>query len=316
MSAMPILDFAISLIFLALLMSLFVSWAIDYYASQLNKKGRHLQEMLVRLLGSDETINWSARLYRHPMIESLSIKSDRLTSYIPPKLFAEVITDLLVEEGRDYTFMQDKDSGEIEFKEEIDTKNLIDGIKKGLDAIPESDFKRSLKLFFEKSEGDAEAFSQHIIDWYNEYTQRIIHSYKRLLKAPMWVLGVLLAIAFNIDTIQVTNELWNNSQMRTSIAAAASSFVDKYENLDDVEASKEFFESYKTTLELPVGWNYETKKRCILKEKGVEHPWNFTFWLLKIVGFFITGIIASFGAPFWYDALQKITGLKKSIKTE
>lgn len=316
MSAMPILDFAISIIFLALLMSLFVSWVIEYYMSKINKKGRHLQEMLTRLLGSDDEINWSSRLYRHPMIESLSINSSRLTSYIPPTLFAEVICDLIIEEGRDYSFKQNKETGEIEFKEEQGKDNYLESIKAGLDSIPESDFKHALKLFFEKAEGNTDAFTESIIDWYNQYTQRIIYSYKRILKLPMWLLGFIVAFIFNIDAIQITTELWTNAQTRTLVAAAATDFVEKNKDLDNVDLSKEFFESYKSSLGLPVGWELETLKRCKLLKEGVKHPWNIKFILIKLIGFITTGMVVTFGAPFWYDALQKITGLKKSIKTE
>ena len=316
MSAIPILDFAISMIFLALIISLFVSWVIDYYASRLNKKGIFLQKMLIRLLGDDESLNWSSRFYRHPMIESLSIKPERLTSNIPPKLFGQVMADLIIEEGRDYSFTQDKETGEIEFSEEVNSERFLNNVKAGLDKIPESDLKRTINLFFEKAEGNTTVFIKSLDDWFEEYTGRIIHGYKRLLRLPMWILGFVIAFAFNIDSVQVTSELWNNAQMRKSIAAAASDFIEKNENLDDVELSKEFFKEYRTSLGLPVGWSYENDKRCALINEGEPSPWTFWFWVFKIFGFIITGMVASFGAPFWYDALQKIVGFKKSIKTE
>ena len=315
MSAIPILDFAISMIFLALIISLFVSWVIDFYASRLNKKGRFLQKMLIRLLGDDESLNWSSRFYRHPMIESLSIKPERLTSNIPPKLFGQVMADLIIEEGRDYSFTQDKETGEVEFSEEVNSNKFLENIKAGLDTIPESDLKRTINLFYEKAEGNVTVFVKSLDDWFDEYTGRIIHGYKRLLRLPMWILGFVVAFAFNIDSVQITSELWNNAQMRKSVAAAASDFIEKNENLDEVELSKEFFEEYRTSLGLPVGWKYEKTKMSTLSSDD-EPAWAFSYWIIKVIGFIITGLVASFGAPFWYDALQKIVGFKKTLKTD
>ncbi|MBK8501011.1 MAG: hypothetical protein IPL46_01755 [Saprospiraceae bacterium] len=48
---------------------------------------------------------------------------------------------------------------------------------------------------------------------------------------------------------------------------------------------------------LPVGWSKESPMTT-----------------LKFLGMLITAFAVSFGAPFWYELLQKIVGFKKSIK--
>ena len=56
-------------------------------------------------------------------------------------------------------------------------------------------------------------------------------------------------------------------------------------------------------LSLPIGWNNETT------------PQGFADWLLKFLGIILTGLAASLGAPFWFDILNKLLGLKPN-KTE
>lgn len=307
---MAIIEFIIALIFIFLLISLFVSWIIDIYASRLNRKGRFLEKMLIKLLGEDNMANWTSRLYRHPIIESLSYKNNRLTSLIPAELFSQVIADLVIENGRNYSISQNKNTNKIEFKEES-PNGFMNDIKTGLEQMDESDFKRNIRLFFEKSENDSDKFLKSIESWFNEYMVRVNYTYKRLLKTPLCILGIVVAISFNIDAIRITTELWTDTQLTSNISMAASEFVEQNSNLEDLTLSKEFFEEYKNSLILPVGWKYESNFR---KDSPDEKPKAFNYWLLKIVGFVLTGMIASFGAPFWYDALQKIVGLKKSMK--
>jgi hypothetical protein len=51
-----------------------------------------------------------------------------------------------------------------------------------------------------------------------------------------------------------------------------------------------------------VGWN----------EKTI--PQNTGQWFTKVLGFLITGVAASLGAPFWFDILNRLLGLKSAQK--
>ena len=309
---MAIIEFIIAVVFICLLISLFVSWIIDIYANQMNRKGRFLQKMLIKLIGQDDSINWAARLYRHPMIESLSYKSSRLTSYIPSKVFSNVLADLIIEEGRDYSIAQNKETKKVEYKEDS-PEGFIPDLKKGIQKMPESDLKRTVKLFLEKSGDDPDKFFSGLEEWFNEYMVRVNHTYKRLLRLPLWILGIMVAVSFNIDAIRITTTLWTDTQMSSNVAAVATEFAEQHPNLDEVKLSKEFFKEYEKSLGLPIGWKYEKEYKNELKQKE-ESSFGWNYWLMKILGFVLTGMIASFGAPFWYDALHKIVGLKKSIK--
>jgi len=309
---MAILEFFISLVFIFLLISLFVSWIIDFWASRLNRKGRFLQKMLKKLLGEDELVNWSSRLYKHPLIESLSYINSRLTSLIPAEMFANAIADMIVEEGRNYHFKQNPDTKKVEYHEDPSLGFMKD-IGEGLKKIPESDLKRTVKLLYEKAGDDEKNFLSGLESWYNEYMVRVNHTYKRLLRLPLWVMGIIIAVLFNIDALRLTNELWVDANLRGEVAQAAMEFSKQYESIDSVKVSQEFFEDYRESLKLPVGWKYESKAIDKLRKED-NTPVDFGYVSLKIIGFLLTGMIASFGAPFWYDALQKIVGLKKSVK--
>lgn len=352
MNILPIVEYALSLIFIALIFSLFVSWVIDYYASQVNRKGRFLKEMLTKMLGHGGSINWAARLYRHPLIEGLSIKHNRITSYIPSKLFAEVMTDLIVEEGEDYNFSQDKD-GKIKYNDVPDDKetgsDLFSKLGKGLEKIPESDIKRTLKLYYENAKGVKEDSITHFMTnlqaWYDEYMVRVNYSYKRKIKKPLFILGVITALIFNIDFIKISTELWTNTHLRKEVVELAIEFENKYDSLEMLQTSKDFFINYQSSLKLPMGWKNEIRNDYLKKISGLndekriralkefedqsENAWSifknvlqylFTgknaFWnfLLKLIGFLVSGLVVSFGAPFWFQALQKVVDIRKTVQ--
>ncbi len=142
---------------------------------------------------------------------------------------------------------------------------------------------------------------------------RVNHTYSRLLKLPLWVMGIIVAVSFNIDAIRISTSLWTNTQMTKNVAGAAMVFIEENPTLDESKLTKEFFKEYESTLELPVGWKYEKEYKKKLQQED-ETSIGFYYWLLKLLGFILTGMIASFGASFWYDALNKIVGLKKTVK--
>ena len=304
---MAILEFIIAIVFICLLISLFVSWIIEIYANKMNRKGRFLQEMLKKLMGQSDVINWTERLYQHPLIKTLSIKTKRLTSYIPAKVFSQAIADLIIKEGKNSSNTQENKNDSAEC--------LMTDLKKGIDNMPEGDLKETINLFFEYSKKESNEFFSSLENWYNEYMVRVNHTYKRLLKLPLCVLGIIVALAFNIDAIRITSSLWTDTQMRSSVASAANEFMGKNPDLDKTKLTEEFFSAYKESMELPVGWKYEIAYFNELNQNN-KGAFDFGYWILKILGIFLTGMIASFGAPFWYDALQKIVGLKKSMKVK
>jgi len=325
----PILDFAISLIFLFLLFSLLVSFIMQAIASRFNRKGRHLKKMLHKLLGGDDTINWTSRLYNHPMIESLSVKHNRITSYIPEDTFAEVMTDLIVEEGRDYTIKQDPETKKYIYDEE--KGEYVEDLQKGLQNMPESDLKRTLTMFFDQAEGKIDIFYMSIKHWYGKYMVRVNYTYGREIKRPLLIIGLCIAISFNVDFFHISKRLWVDSNLREGIVVAAESFYANNPDLNSLELNKKFFKDYENSLDLPIGWGEEVKEAALKQKEYYKsnmigranmvlsyyQDQPSTWWLIivKLIGFILSAFIVSFGAPFWFDLLKKAISIKKSIKS-
>jgi len=66
-------------------------------------------------------------------------------------------------------------------------------------------------------------------------------------------------------------------------------------------------------LGLPIGWTYGDPKNPTNDPRafrGVD-PGN---WFLRILGWFITALALSLGAPFWFDLLNKFMVVRATVK--
>lgn len=299
---MVIIEFILAFVFVCLMISLLVSWIIEFWASLLNKKGKLLREMLATLIDLNNKEEWIKKLYDHPMIKSLSVNDKRLTSYIPSKVFSSVLSSIIIE--------QDEESAQNTAKDPADFNKKI---MLGLAQMPDGDLKRTIQVFLNNTVDETKNFIGEIEGWYNEYMMRVNHKYKRSIKLPLFIVGFVVALVFNIDTVRIGNELWNDAPLRNNIAGMAEQFTDTTKSVDSINLSKQFFQELKKEMELPTGWNYEQGYICQLEEDDENYSEGL-YLFLKFIGFVLTGLIASFGAPFWYDALQKIIGLKKAVR--
>ena len=118
-------------------------------------------------------------------------------------------------------------------------------------------------------------------------------------KTVAFFIGLGLAASFNIDSFQITNELWREPTLRQSLVAQAQ-VADVNIGPDSVAKLEAYYED----LKLPVGWESDKLPPTTLD------------WVTKAIGFIISGLAAMQGAPFWFDILRNLLKFKGSEKKE
>jgi hypothetical protein len=209
--------------------------------------------------------------------------------------------------------------------------------------------------------------------WFNETMATLSGWYKRRAQIIGIIIGVVVAVVFNVDSVVIANTLWREPTLRQAVVAQAEKYELPFEseegseaggtgqgggvkvaepmtgtqNVDlskTVDAFKKQFEG----LQLPVGWMTATltttpTRQCVWpwspppaesSEDVVGFPlfgqcWvpvdaskegppvvvgHGDYWLPKVVGWLISGAAASFGAPFWFDVLKKLTNVRLAGK--
>ncbi|MDL2357629.1 MAG: hypothetical protein QFF03_20430, partial [Pseudomonadota bacterium] len=151
-----------------------------------------------------------------------------------------------------------------------------------IDALDDPQVRRALQGLYQRADGDLHAFQDGLAGWFNSSMERVSGSYKRRSLLVSLLLSLLLAMLFNIDSIHLFRMLWQHPAVAAQLATVPSS-VDQH-TLDML-------------FSLPIGWT--------------TFPPQFDqAFLLQVAGWLLTASTALFGAPFWFDMLQRTMQLR------
>jgi hypothetical protein len=287
-SGLTLLDVAIAMVFFFLLLSLVCSAANEILAALLQTRARFLERGIKRLLVTDDFAN---KLFDHALIRSLADEVDPvfkrlhkpLPSYIPSRTFALAMMDLLEREAA---------------------------------AVPAT-VQDALNALLNDVDSDANTIRQSIEDWYNNAMERVSGAYKRRVQYVLFALGIIAATALNADSIAVVERLTTNKTMSAAVVvAAAQQFINSGRPGDPAANAQQSLQSTLSTLdslELPIGWNGpgpDGKKVTQFNNPAILWSLLTVHW----IGWLVTGLAVSFGAPFWFDVLARIMNVRSTIK--
>jgi hypothetical protein len=377
-----ILELAISMAFFFLMFSAICSAIQELVANALRWRAKNLEQGIAKLVGSS---NLAAALYQHPVISAL--KSPRWLrkkmdghnpSYIPPTHFASALMDTLKisPDGR----------GTLNFdpaRHAPELQQVLNSLVQGVGTTPEK-------------------IRKAIEDWFDESMNRVSGWYKRKAHAWMWLIGGVVCLLLNADSINVAKLFWNDEALRAATVKAATEYVQNDSNkpsthtnvapapgtntndtsnadrklgalppkpatvsqqpiqtqpgqgdtgLDQTGSSPanpgdqstdlqgpwrklSVARAKLTGLNIPIGWckpgadkalacwpfkldgesSVEPGKGSVpTDESGADLrlcPIGAGAWFTKLIGILMTVLAISQGAPFWFDALQKIANLR------
>jgi hypothetical protein len=217
------LDVAVGLIFVYLLVSLFVTALNEYISSFLNKRSEYLLSRVQSLLGGDgsekKTGEWSPEMcsvWNHPLISALKshqTSEDHCTkrgallknapSYIPGKTFAVALTETL----------KPSETAHLSFDQ---LKTAVAGIQNN-DAL-----KNALLPMIDEAQGKVDVFQHNVATWFDGAMDRTSGAYKRWIHRLTFWAGFVVAIAFNVNSLQLIDNLWRDPVARAGLVAQAS----------------------------------------------------------------------------------------------
>jgi hypothetical protein len=295
-----IIDVAIGVIFVFFVASIIASAINELVAASMRWRSKELQKGLRALLGAPEQDPQRDRgsLYKkiihNSLIRDLGKPSwleevshrERGPSYIPTVTFGRALMD--------------------EVFPEADSETNLEKLRRQLkkqDFVPK-EVKESLLSIMKDADGDVKEFRLGVEGWYDSLMDRVSGWYGRKVRWWLVLWGLLLAIALNIDVVAITDGLWTNETVREAVVAAA---VDREANGEPLsaEAIAEEIQSLEE-LDIPIGWT--------TSEGADRIPDDFSGWAARILGWTIIAAATSFGAPFWFDLLGKVSNLRLAGK--
>lgn len=278
MSSLSLLDVAIAMVFFFLLLSLVCSAANEILAALLQTRARFLERGLQQLL---ITGDFAGKLYGHALIQPLADEVDPWFKWVHKRLPSYIPSRTFA-----LALMDIMKSSEVPAP-----------VRGALDALA----------------ADTGNVRQSIEDWYNVAMDRVSGTYKRRTQYVLFTLGFVAAIAVNADSVAVIERLSTSKTLSAVVAAAA----EQYQKNTPGSSPQQTLETTLGTLDklgLPIGWTGPGEGNLLLV--GNENPLGAGGRLLKIhwLGWLITGLAVSFGAPFWFDVLNRFMTVRSTIK--
>jgi len=361
-----IIDIAIGMIFVYLLLSLICSAANEIIERYSKKRAHDLENGIKEILHSDkpgETAKMVKAIYEHPLIYSLFAKpyeadGKTLPSYIPARNFALALMDMIGERTCQGATGAGSSSA---------TDDAMVRLRAAVAAnttLPDQ-VKTALLTFVDASNNPAKV-RENIENWFDSSMDRVSGTYKRRSQLIVMILGLVISIALNVDSIALIRILSTDGAKRDSLVAAAAQYAANNPaptvpassspspeaspsaspgaspspspkaspSTSPSRTSSTDTASSKPTpsptpcdarcrvdsnlkeidkLGLPIGWilgdpnKPQTDPRQF---RGVE-PAD---WLLRFLGWIITALALSLGAPFWFDLLNKFMVVRSTVK--
>jgi hypothetical protein len=262
-----------------------------------------------------------------------------LPAYIPARTFSLAMTDILN--------VQNATGDQI-------MKSITDSLAAHGRQWQDNKAGQALYTLALNAQGDLTKFQASLENWYNDSMDRVSGWYKRHIQRILFILGLTLAVFFNVDSVRVAETLWHDRDARQAMASATTAYMQNHSapapaaptaaaadsTSAPASASSELgdlqkklgdtvgaFDNVTNTALLPVGWKVpplDYLKRFHKFVFTTPYPDGTldivgdTLWkiLILLFGWTVTGLAISLGAPFWFDTLNKFMVVRSTIKPQ
>ena len=245
------------MIFIFFLYSLLASILQEMIARAFGLRGRMLQKGVRRMLEDDNKYstytlinagieifygvarffnpnyksnnNFTKAFFSYPSIKYLAESSwNSKPAYLEAANFSKTIVYLLRGEAYDGTIPQMNLIRDALFTAQ--QFKTIDEVSKNIDS---ETLKQMQKLFID-SHNDIDRFNNYLQNWFNETMDRTSGWYIRQNRILLLIVGFLIAVTFNVDTIALYKLLANDKSARENLVELAVNSSPKYDSLDRV----------------------------------------------------------------------------------
>jgi hypothetical protein len=286
-----LLQVVIGIVFLLLLLSLLVTTIMELVSSMFALRGQNLENAIANML---ESGNKEGDLFKkfkdNALYKQLSRYrpngKQRPPSYMSSANFQSIILQMIHRDG--------------------------ESLRSSIEKIENKELKEVMLQFHDEVGEDLDQFKYKIQGWYNDVMDRASGWFKRNIQILVSFVGLAVAVIFNADTISMFHRLESNPAALKEIVTMAETYVARNPELA-IESGGSVSTQYaqvnaliEQELEqakspLGLGWSWDEVKSLAPVD-----------WLIKVLGWIVTALAMSLGAPFWFDMLKKLVNIRSS----
>jgi hypothetical protein len=307
------LDVAIGLALVYVLACVLCSGLREVLARAMKERGRLLRESLLQLIPD----RWVyLRVLNHPMVCGLyrgRPGKGAPPSYIPGRNFANALVDILL----------------LRQRQQGPTDLSLENLRRAVRAARDQDLSIGHALLPVVTQAeDVESALKGIEAWYDSAMERVSGWYKTGTLKMLFLLGLVLAAALNLDSIQIAETLARSAELRAAVVAET-------ERRTAGDAPAADAQEAQTALQALAGSGLPIGYACLgtegaagthtVTQTGPRQLANLIEgctmaaeklalgdWLLKVCGWLITAVAIALGSPFWFDLLSRMVNMRHS----
>ena len=209
-----------------------------------------------------------------------------------------------------------------------DVQRFIRAIPSGyvrhlIEELEDRKMRKALLTLFDDAGNDIEKFKQRIEVWFNHAMDRVGGWYKRRSQWVTGAISLIVVVVMNVDAMLVVRYLDAHAGVRDGLIAQAKAYADaRPANLAILAIQPSYPEQLTRVqqqlmdLTLPIGWTRNPPQADKDMYLGVpETAKDFRRALgYHLLGWLVTAVAATLGAPFWFDMLNRIMSIRSAGK--
>jgi hypothetical protein len=338
-----ILEVVIGLVFSWLVLSISTSEIQEVIKRIFNLRAKHLQKSILEMFKYEQAL--VDQFYSHPAIMELSkIEKNgevKKPDYIPNDVFSEVAMEILMNARKGASESESSEEavsfgvtgGSVGNTLNPEIINLTDRLFPDAPTVHAEGavaFSMDFNEMRVQLEEKVEKYKKNVSHWFDNVMTQSSDWYRKNAQVWCFWIGLVLALFFNVDSINIANELWREPTKRQALVAQVEAY-----NPDDPNATPVGIDSF-NTLVLPVGWTSVPAEDSSVCNQNVTTDGRFTLrvgnechvrtnvpsyydvggWLTKLIGILLSAFAARQGAPFWFDILKKLISAKGQVSSK
>ncbi|MCB0520237.1 MAG: hypothetical protein H6577_20405 [Lewinellaceae bacterium] len=300
---MAMLEVIIGMIFTFMVLSLLGTTLNELLSAWRGWRGFYMEEGLKRLLEFKDDPSVFNKFKNNPFFRQLMqhpapFRVSQAPAYLTSSDFTSILFSVLKKKGVPVEKVEDL-----------------------LGDLPEkSQLREVLEQIKDEGHQNVQAYEARLQGWFNGVMGQASGWYKRHLQMVTILVGFVVAGVLNADSFQIYSNLTKNSVARENLASMAEAFATNNNTLPSTATTPGdslTFDQIRTEFNkarnsgdfaevsniLGLGWRIGDASVGIKK------------WLIRLLGWLITALAISLGAPFWFDVLKRIITIRSSGET-
>jgi len=303
-----LIEVALGLFATYALLSLLGTAIAEIIVALLNVRAKNLASAVEELLTDNQI---ARKFYQHPYVKNLNNDSPaKRPQSLPSRTFAQALLSAV------------ESVASADSRPRNPRANPVNTLRATVGKITDPAMRDALITAIDSADGKIEQARDNVAQWFDAAMERVTQQYKRYTQKILLAIGLILAVAINVDTIHIASVLAHSPALREQVGSdaitAAQFWQARYDQIAEpqplavsvqpeaipaAEKKLDFKAIYDDLagLNVPIGWDEPAwdyaKERC---------------FIFPMLGWLLTAFAVSLGAPFWFDLIAKVAPLRPS----